>query len=98
MVGDGEAAIPTDRAQADSFLERRKEELLAMFKRHQGASAVAAERKQWFVYAKSIVLLGLGMAFWGVLFRSMRMLHGSTAAGLIGLLLTANGYWLFMHF
>lgn len=97
-VGDGEAAIPSDRAQADSFLERRKEELQAMFKRHQSASAVAAERKQWFVYAKSVVLLGLGMAFWGVLFRSMRMLQGSTAAGLIGLLLTANGYWLFMHF
>ncbi len=97
VVGDGEAVIPSDRAQADSFLERRKEELQSMFKRHQGASAVAAERKQWFVYAKSIVLLGLGMAFWGVLFRSMRMLHGSTAAGLIGLLLTANGYWLFLH-
>ncbi len=97
-IGDGESAIPSDRAQADSFLERRKEELQAMFKRHQGASAVAAERKQWFVYAKSIVLLGLGMAFWGVLFRSMRMLHASSAAGLIGLLLTANGYWLFMHF
>jgi len=96
-AADGEAAIPSDRAQADSFLERRKEELQAMFKRHQSASAVAAERKQWFVYAKSVVLLGLGMAFWGVLFRSMRMLQGSTAAGLIGLLLTANGYWLFMH-
>ena len=95
---DGEAVMPSDREQADSFLERRKQELQALFKRHQGASAVAAERQQWFVYAKSIVLPGLGMAFWGVLFRSMRMLHGSTAAGLLGLLLTANGYWLFMHF
>ncbi len=94
---DGEAELPSDREQADRFLERRKQELMSLFQRHQGASAVAAERQQWFVYAKSIVLLGLGMTFWGVLFRSMRMLHGSTAAGLVGLLLTLNGYWLFMH-
>ena len=97
-VGDGEATVPSDREQADRFLERRKDELMNSFQRHQGASAVAAQRQQWFVYAKSIVLLGLGMAFWGVLFRSMRMLHASTAAGLIGLLLTANGYWLFLPF
>jgi hypothetical protein len=38
------------------------------------------------------------MALWGVLYRSLRMLHGSTAAGLVGLLLTANGYWLFVRF
>ena len=44
------------------------------------------------------MMLGLGMAFWGVLFRSLRMLHASTAAGLISLLLTANGYWLFLRF
>ncbi len=88
----------SDREKADSFLEKRKQELQAMFRQHQSASAVAAERQQWFVYAKSIVLLGLGMAFWGVLFRSLRMLHGSTAAGLIGLLLTVNGYTLLLRF
>ena len=88
----------TDREKAESFLEQRKRELMEKFKQHQSSSALAAERQQWFVYAKSIVLLGLGMTFWGVLFRSLRMLHGSTAAGLIGLLLSANGYWLFVRF
>ncbi len=87
----------SDRAKADNFLEQRKQELIAVAKSHQGASAVAAERQQWFIYAKSIVLLGLGMAFWGVLFRSMRMLHVSTAIGVLSLLLTANGYWLFVQ-
>ena len=87
----------SDRAKADNFLEQRKQELMAVAKNHQGASAVAAERQQWFIYAKSIVLLGLGMAFWGVLFRSMRMLHVSTAIGVLSLLLTANGYWLFVQ-
>ncbi len=97
-VADGEATMPTDREQADRFLEQRKQELQVSFERQHWASVVASQRQQWFVYAKSIVLLGLGMAFWGVLFRSMRMLHASTAAGLIGLLLTANGYWLFLPF
>ena len=87
----------SDRAKADNFLEQRKQELMAVAQSHQGASAVAAERQQWFIYAKSIVLLGLGMAFWGVLFRSMRMLHVSTAIGVLSLLLTANGYWLFVQ-
>jgi uncharacterized tellurite resistance protein B-like protein len=87
----------SDRAKADNFLEQRKQELMAVAQSHQGASAVAAERQQWFIYAKSIVLLGLGMAFWGVLFRSMRMLHVSTAIGVLSLLLTANGYWLFLQ-
>jgi uncharacterized tellurite resistance protein B-like protein len=88
----------TDREKAESFLEQRKNELMQSFKQHQSSSALAAERQQWFLYAKSIVLLGLGMAFWGVLFRSLQMLHGSTAAGLISLLLSANGYWLFFRF
>jgi uncharacterized tellurite resistance protein B-like protein len=87
----------SDRTKADNFLEQRKQELMAVAQSHQGASAVAAERQQWFIYAKSIVLLGLGMAFWGVLFRSMRMLHVSTAIGVLSLLLTANGYWLFVQ-
>jgi uncharacterized tellurite resistance protein B-like protein len=87
----------SDRAKADNFLEQRKQELMAVAQSHQGASAVAAERQQWFIYAKSIVLLSLGMAFWGVLFRSMRMLHVSTAIGVLSLLLTANGYWLFFQ-
>lgn len=93
-----DTALLSDRKKADNFLERRKQELMGMFQSHQGASAIAAEQQQWFVYAKSIVLLGLGMTFWGVLFRSMRMLHGSTAVGVLGLLLTANGYWLFFRF
>lgn len=88
----------TDRQKADSFLERRKQELMSLFRQHQGASALAAERQQWFVYAKSIVLLGLGMAFWGVLFRSLRMLQVSTAVGIVSLLLTINGYGLFLRF
>jgi len=87
----------SDRTKADNFLEQRKQELMAVAQSHQGASAVAAERQQWFIYAKSVVLLGLGMAFWGVLFRSMRMLHVSTAIGVLSLLLTANGYWLFLQ-
>ncbi len=87
----------SDRAKADNFLEQRKQELMAVAQSHQGASAVAAERQKWFIYAKSIVLLSLGMAFWGVLFRSMRMLHVSTAIGVLSLLLTANGYWLFFQ-
>ena len=87
----------SDRAKADNFLEQRKQELMAVAQSHQGASAVAAERQKWFIYAKSIVLLSLGMAFWGVLFRSMRMLHVSTAIGVLSLLLTAYGYWLFFQ-
>lgn len=99
LKADGtEAATLTDREKADQYLEQRKQELAAQSRRHQGASAVAAERQHWFVYAKSVVLMGLGMAFWGVLFRSLRMLHGSTAAGLAGLLMTANGYWLLLRF
>ncbi|NCW78920.1 MAG: hypothetical protein EBV64_13385 [Oxalobacteraceae bacterium] len=94
MVGVAELS---DREKADKFLERRKQELVAVSQQHQGASAVAAERQQWFVYAQSIILLGLGMAFWGVLYRSMRMLHVSTVTGIVGLLLTANGYWLFVQ-
>lgn len=89
---------PSDREQADIALEQRKQALEAEVRRHQSASALAAERQQWFVYAKSIVLLGLGMALWGVLFRSMRMLHGASAAGIASLLLTANAYWLVVRF
>lgn len=89
---------PSDRQKAESFLEQRKQVLQENFRQHQSSSAVAAERQQWFVFAKSIVLLGLGMTFWGMLFRSLRMLHGSTAAGIAALLLTANGYWLFLRF
>jgi len=92
------ADAQSDRQKADSYLEQRKQELMNKFRQHQSSSVVAAERQQWFVYAKSIVMLGIGMALWGVLYRSLRMLHGSTAAGLVGLLLTANGYWLFLRF
>ena len=88
----------SDRKKAESFLEGRKQELMATLETHQAASIVAAERQQWFVYAKSIALLGIGMAFWGVLFRSMRMLHASTAIGIAGMLLAANGHWLFLPF
>jgi hypothetical protein len=101
LTGTGSVASVeelSDREKADSFLERRKQELMALFQQHQGASALAAERQQWFVYAKSVVLLGLGMAFWGVLFRSMSMLHAATAVGIAGLLLTMNGYWLIVQF
>ena len=97
-VQHADMGVQTDREKAESFLEQRKQDLMQSFKQHQSSSALAAERQQWFVYAKSIVMLGLGMAFWGVLFRSLRMLHTSTAAGLIGLLLSANGYWLFVRF
>ncbi len=102
-VSAGSAADPasdvmSDREKADDFLEQRKKDLQEKFQQHQSSSALAAERQQWFVYAKSIVLLGLGMAFWGVLFRSLPMLNSSTASGLVGLLLTANGYWLFLRF
>jgi uncharacterized tellurite resistance protein B-like protein len=92
------ADAQSDRQKADSYLEQRKQELMNKFRQHHSSSVVAAERQQWFVYAKSIVMLGIGMALWGVLYRSLRMLHGSTAAGLVGLLLTANGYWLFLRF
>ena len=92
------AAELSDREKADSALERRKQTLEAEVQRHQSASATAAERQQWFAYAKSIVLLGLGMAFWGVLFRSMRMLQTSSAAGIAGLLVTMNAHWLFLQF
>ena len=43
------------------------------------------------------MIIYLAMAFWGVLYRSMRMLHVSTVTGIVGLLLTANGYWLFVQ-
>lgn len=89
---------PSDREKAEAFLEQRKGELVGKVRQHQASGAVAAEQQQWFIYAKSIVLLGLGMAFWGVLYRSLRMLNASTAAGLAGLLLAANGYWLLVRF
>ncbi len=100
MTGSDHSASEamSDREKADDFLEQRKKDLQEKFQQHQSSSALAAERQQWFVYAKSIVLLGLGMAFWGVLFRSLPMLNTSTASGLVGLLLTANGYWLFLRF
>jgi hypothetical protein len=100
MTGSDHSASEamSDREKADDFLEQRKRDLQEKFQQHQSSSALAAERQQWFVYAKSIVLLGLGMAFWGVLFRSLPMLNTSTASGLVGLLLTANGYWLFLRF
>ena len=88
----------SDREKADRALEHRKEVLEAEVRRHQSASAIAAERQQWFAYAKSIVLLGLGMAIWGVLFRSMRTLHASTVAGIAGLLMTMNAHWLLLRF
>lgn len=89
---------PSDREKAEAFLEQRKGELVGKVRQHQASGAVAAEQQQWFIYAKSIVLLGLGMAFWGVLYRSLRMLNASTVAGLAGLLLAANGYWLLVRF
>lgn len=79
-------------------LENRKQVLAAEVWRHQNASAIAAERQQWFAYAKSIVLLGLGLALWGMLFRSIRSLHGSSVAGIAGLLMTMNAHWLFLRF
>ena len=88
----------SDREKADSALEQRKRALEAEVRHHQSASSIAAERQQWFAYAKSIVLLGLGMALWGVLFRSLRTLHGSSAAGIAGLLMTMNAHWLLLRF
>lgn len=93
QASDPEAGL-SDQEKADRFLEQQKRALEVTLQHHQSASAVAAARQQWFVYAKAIVLLGLGLAFWGVLFRSMRMLHVSGAAGIAGLLLTVNGHWL----
>ncbi len=88
----------SDREKADIALEQRKRALESEVRRHQSASSIAAERQQWFAYAKSIVLLGLGMALWGVLFRSLRTLHGSSVAGIVGLLMSMNAYWLFLRF
>lgn len=88
----------SDREKADSALEQRKRALESEVRRHQSASSIAAERQQWFAYAKSIVLFGLGMALWGVLFRSLRTLHGSSVAGFTGLLMTMNAHWLFLRF
>ncbi len=88
----------SEREKADRFLENRKQELNGVFRREQKASVQAAERQQWFGYAKAMALLGLVMAFWGMLFRSMRSLHGATAIGLASLLLTLNGFWPIIRF
>jgi uncharacterized tellurite resistance protein B-like protein len=88
----------SEREKIDRSFEAQKLEQEIRFQRHQTASALAATRQQWFGYAKAVVLLGLGMAFWGVLFRSMRMLQGSSAVGIAGLLMSLNAYWLFIRF
>ncbi len=88
----------SDHEKASRFLEQRKEELATLSRRHATASAIAAERQHWFATAKSIVLLGLGMALWGMLFRSKRMMHASALTGMASVLLCANGYWLWVRF
>ena len=88
----------SDHEKASRFLEQRKEEFAALSRRHAAASAIAAERQHWFAAAKSIVLMGLGMALWGMLFRSKRMLHISALTSIASTLLCANGYWLWVRF
>lgn len=88
----------SDHEKASRFLEQRRDELAALSHRHASASALAAERQHWFATAKSIVSLALGLALWGMLFRSRRMLHASTAIGMASMLLCANGYWLWVRF
>lgn len=88
----------SDHEKASRFLEQRKQEMAALSQRHASASALAAERQHWFGAAKAMVLLGLGMALWGMLFRSKAMLHVSTFTGIAGALLCANGYGLWLRF
>ncbi len=88
----------SEREKADKFLERRKQELNGVFRQKQQESVKAAQTQEWFAYAKSMAILGLVMAFWGMLFRSMRSLHGATAVGLVSLLLTINGFWPILRF
>lgn len=88
----------SDHEKASRFLEQRKAEFAALSRRHASASAIAAERQHWFAAAKSTVLVGLGLALWGMLFRSQRMLHVSTLTGIASALLCANGYWLWLRF
>lgn len=88
----------SDHEKVSRYLEQRKEEFAALSRRHASASAIAAERQHWFAAAKSIVLLGLGLALWGMLFRSPRMLHASALTGIASAFLCANGYWLWFRF
>lgn len=88
----------SDHEKASRFLEQRKQEMAALSQRHASASALAAERQNWFGAAKAMLLLGLGMALWGMLFRSKGMLHVSTFTGIAGALLCANGYGLWLRF
>lgn len=87
----------SERDLAVNFLEQNKQEQMKIAAASQAQSAVSAEKLQWFLVAKSLLMLGLGMTVWGVLFRSKRMLHVSSVAGLVGVLLTINGMGLYVH-
>ena len=77
--------------------EHTKQEFANLFVRHEKLSSIAAQELRWFVFAKAILLLGLGMCLWGFFYKSKPMMHGATAMVMLGTLSTMNGYFLFIN-
>jgi len=70
-----------------------KKELAETVKKQDELAQQASSRMNMFALSKSILLFGIGLSFMAFFSRSRWVLYGSAATTLIGISITANGFF-----
>lgn len=70
-----------------------KKELAETVKKQDELAQQASGRMNMFALSKSILLFGIGLSFMAFFFRSRWVLFGSAATAVIGIAITANGFF-----
>jgi hypothetical protein len=70
-----------------------KKELAETVKKQDELARGASSRMNMFALSKSILLFGIGLSFMAFFSRSRWVLYGSAATALIGIAITANGFF-----
>ena len=73
-----------------------KKELASSIKQQDELARQASSRMNSFVFAKAILLFGIGLSFMAFFSRSRWVLYGSGVAAVLGMAMTANGFFMFI--
>ena len=73
-----------------------KKELAETVKKQDELAREASSRMNMFALSKSILLFGIGLSFMAFFSRSRWVLYGSAATAVIGIAITANGFFTLM--
>ena len=91
-----ELQVKIDRYESDPGKGEGKRELLTRAKRQEAEREEAREHGPWLTFAGMLFQLAIVLLSASILSVNNKMYYGSIVVGVIGAVLMAQGYWMFM--